>query len=57
MIFTLNGKEIANADLGVAVSKDPLMGVRFKGAKPGDTVQVAWSDNMGESGSAETTVR
>lgn len=56
MVFTLNGNEIASADLGVAVSRDPLMGVRFRGARPGDTVQVTWSDNMGESGSVETTI-
>lgn len=56
MIFTLNGEEIASADLGVAVSKDPLLGIRFEGARPGDTVKVTWSDNMGESGSAQTTM-
>lgn len=56
MTFTLNGKEIAVADLGIAVSKDPLVAIRVKGAKQGDKVKVAWSDNQGESGSEETTV-
>jgi len=56
MTFTLNGKEVAVADLGVAVSKDPLVGVRVTGAKKGDKVKVSWSDNKGESGGSEATV-
>lgn len=56
MVFTLNGKEVAVADLGIAVSKDPLVGIRVAGAKPGDTVKITWSDNKGESGQAEATV-
>ena len=43
-------------DLGVAVSKDPLVGVKLKGAKAGDKVKVTWSDNKGESNNAEATV-
>lgn len=54
--FTLNGKEVAVVDLGVAVSKDPLVGVKLKGAKTGDKVKVTWSDNKGESNNAEATV-
>ncbi len=56
MTFTLNGKEVAVADLGVAVSKDPLVGVKLKGTKAGDKVKVTWSDNKGESNTAEATV-
>jgi sulfur-oxidizing protein SoxZ len=56
MAFTLNGKEVAVADLGVAVSKDPLVGVKLKGAKAGDKVKVTWSDNKGESNNAEAAV-
>jgi sulfur-oxidizing protein SoxZ len=56
MAFTLNGKEVAVADLGVAVSKDPLVGVKLKGAKAGDKVKVTWSDNKGESNSADAVV-
>ena len=54
--FALNGKEVAVANLGVAVSKDPLVGVKLKGAKAGDKVKVSWSDNKGETGNAEATV-
>jgi sulfur-oxidizing protein SoxZ len=56
MTFQLNGKDVAVVDTGVAVSKDPLISVRVKGAKAGDKVKVNWTDNKGESGSADTTV-
>lgn len=56
MVFALNGKEVAVANLGVAVSKDPLVGVKLKGAKAGDKVKVTWSDNKGESNSADAVV-
>ncbi len=52
----LNGKTVADVDLGVAVSKDPLIGVAVKGAKAGDKVKVSWSDNKGEKGGADATV-
>ena len=57
LTIALNGKEVAIADLGVAVSKDPLVGIKVKGAKSGDRVKVSWSDNKGENGGAETTVK
>ncbi len=53
--FSLNGKEIASTDLGPAVSKDPLIGIKLKGVKPGDKIKVTWSDNQGQSGSGEAT--
>jgi sulfur-oxidizing protein SoxZ len=52
----LNGKVVADVDMGVAVSKDPLVGVAVKGAKKGDKVKVSWSDNKGEKGGADATV-
>lgn len=52
----LNGKTVADVDMGVAVSKDPLVSVAVKGAKPGDKVKVNWSDNKGQKGDAEGAV-
>lgn len=54
--FSLNGKEVASTDLGPAVAKDPLIGIKLKGVKPGDKIEVTWSDNQGQSGSGEATV-
>ncbi len=54
--FSLNGKEVASTDLGPAVSKDPLIGIKLKGAKAGDKIKVSWSDNLGQSGGGEATI-
>ncbi len=51
-----NGKVVVALSTGTAVSEDPLLGFRLKGAKQGDKLKVFWSDNMGESGSLEGTV-
>jgi sulfur-oxidizing protein SoxZ len=56
MTFSHNGNAVATANLGPAVSKNPLTAISLKGAKAGDKVSVSWSDNKGESGSAEGTV-
>ena len=56
LTVALNGKEIAVADLGVAISKDPLIGVSVGGAKAGDKVNVSWSDNMGNKGGTDAVV-
>ena len=56
MSFFLDGMEVASADLGTAVAKDPLIGIKLKGAKPGAKLKVSWSDNKGESGNEETTI-
>ena len=52
----LNGKIVADIDMGVAVSTDPLIGVSVKGAKPGDKVKASWRDSKGVTGSAEAVV-
>jgi sulfur-oxidizing protein SoxZ len=56
MTVQLNGKDVAVADLGVAISKDPLISVAVKNTKAGDKVNVSWSDNLGNKGSADATV-
>lgn len=56
MTFSQNGKVVAEANLSQGVSKNPLIGIELASAKAGDKVSVKWSDNKGESGSAEATV-
>jgi len=55
MTFKKNGKTFADAKLGQAVSKNPLVSVRVA-AKSGDKISVSWSDSNGESGSASSSV-
>ena len=57
MSFEVNGKEVADVSMGTGVSKNPLVGVQVKGMKSGDKIKVAWTDNKGETGGAETTVK
>lgn len=51
-----NGNNVMNALWGPAVSKNPYLSFKFKGAGKGDTVKLTWSDNMGKSDSAEVKV-
>ena len=55
MTFTKNGAKFAEASMGVAVSKNPLVSVRVS-AKAGDKIGVSWMDNKGETGSASSSV-
>jgi len=52
----VNGKSVLEAQWSQAVSKNPFLGFKVKGAKAGDKVTVSWSDNMGEKNSADATV-
>ncbi|WP_455221129.1 thiosulfate oxidation carrier complex protein SoxZ [Kaarinaea lacus] len=52
-----NGKQVLVANWGVAVSKNPYLSFKFKGASKGDSVKISWNDNKGESDSAEATIK
>jgi sulfur-oxidizing protein SoxZ len=53
---TLNGTPVLEAQWSQAISKNPFLGFRVRGARVGDKVAVSWSDNKGESNSIETTI-
>jgi len=52
----LNGSPVMTIDSGPAVSKNPYLSFRIRGAKQGDTVKVSWVDNKGAQESAEAVV-
>jgi sulfur-oxidizing protein SoxZ len=54
---SLNGTNVMTAYLGPGVSKDPYLSAQIKGASKGDTVTVAWVDNMGEQASADAPIK
>ncbi len=56
VVATLNGKTVLEAQWGPAVSKNPFLGFRIKGAKAGDKLVVNAEDNMGEKLSGESTI-
>jgi len=53
---TCNGKTVLSAQWGPAVSKNPYLQFQFSGAKAGDKVTVAWTDNKGDKRSDEATI-
>jgi sulfur-oxidizing protein SoxZ len=53
---THNGKTVLDAQWSQAVSRNPFLGFKVKGAKAGDKISVSWIDNKGDKSSIETTV-
>ena len=52
----LNGKLALEGQISQAVSRNPVFSFRLKGGAKGDTIEVAWLDNKGESNKIETAV-
>ena len=53
---THNGKTVLSAEWGPAVAKNPFLAFRFAGGKPGDKVQITWTDNKGDKRTDEVKV-
>ncbi len=51
-----NGRVVMSAQLGTAISKNPLFRFSFKGGKAGDKLSVTWKDNKGETRTDEATI-
>jgi sulfur-oxidizing protein SoxZ len=49
----VNGKTVADVDMGVAISKDPLVAIAAKGIKAGDKISVNWTDSEGKKEGSE----
>lgn len=56
VIVQHNGKTVLDAQWSQAISRDPFLGLRIKGAKAGDKINVTWTDNKGDKRTDETTV-
>lgn len=52
-----NGNNVLTALWGTAISKNPYLSFKFKGAKSGDTLKVNWVDNQGKSDSIEAKIK
>lgn len=53
---THNDQVVLSAKWGPAVSRDPYLSFRFKGAKAGDTLKLSWIDNQGGSDSTQVSL-
>jgi sulfur-oxidizing protein SoxZ len=56
VLVTHNGRAVLDAQWSQAVSRNPFLGVRIKGAKAGDKISVTWTDNKGDKRTDEVTV-
>lgn len=56
VVATLNGKPVMTANMGGAVSKNPYLGFKVKGAKAGDKINISWTDNKGDKNAADAVV-
>ncbi len=53
---TSGGKTVLAAKWGQAISQNPYLQFRFKGAKAGDKVTVTWTDNTGDTRTDEAVI-
>ena len=53
---TSGGKTVLTAKWGQAISQNPYLQFRFKGAKAGDKVVVTWTDNAGDTRTDEVAI-
>ena len=56
LTFANNGKPVMVANFSTAVSKNPYINFRFRGAKAGDTLTISWVDNLGDTDELETVL-
>ena len=56
LTVTHNGKTVMDAQWSQAISRNPFLGLRVKGAKADDKIVVTWTDTKGEKRTDEATV-
>ena len=57
VVASHNGRTVLRAEWGPAVSKNPYLQFEFSGGKPGDRVQITWTDNKGETRTDEVVIK
>lgn len=50
------GATVLTANWGPAISKNPYLSFKFRGASKGDTLTLRWVDNTGKSDSKEVKI-
>ena len=56
VVATHNGKTVLQAEWSGAVSQNPFLAFKFKGAAKGEKVSVKWTDNKGDTRTDEATI-
>ena len=57
VVATSGGKTVMTANWSGAISKNPYLSFSFEGAKAGDEVTIAWTDNQGDSDSGSAEIK
>jgi len=52
-----NGNQVLIAHWGGGVSKNPYLSFKFDGGKKGEAIKISWTDNQGDSDSAEGVIK
>lgn len=53
---SLNGKPTMKAMWGPAISRNPFLSFKLKGAQKGDKVSISWVDNKGDTRTDEAVI-
>jgi len=56
VVVAHNGNTVLDAQWSQAISRNPFLGLRVKGAKTGDRISVTWTDNKGDKRTDEVAV-
>lgn len=56
VVVQVNDKDVISANWGASISQNPYLSVSVAGKK-GDKVKLSWTDNKGESDSAEAEAK
>jgi sulfur-oxidizing protein SoxZ len=56
VVVNHNGKPVLDAQWSQAISRNPFLGLRVKGARAGDKISVTWTDNKGDTRTDEVAV-
>ncbi len=52
-----NGNTVLTAEWSGGISKNPYISFKFSGAAKGDQLEIAWTDNKGESDSKSAEIK
>lgn len=56
IVVTHNGRIVMDGQWSQAISRNPFLGLRVKGARIGDKIVVTWTDNTGDKRTDEIAV-
>lgn len=57
VVVSYGGNKVFETNMGPAISKNPYFAFTFEGGAKGETVEIAWSENTGGSGSDTGKIR